>query len=388
MLESVKGWLAAQSPRCWTPIVLAVAGVACGGADSVIWRGTMDTLENGAVLVRNPAEGIWTESSAWQLVERLRIGTRDDGPGAFGEVRDFDVDRDGRMYVLDFQAQQIRVFSPEGHYIRTIGRLGGGPGEFRSAVGIAFDPAGRLWVMNQGNTRYSVFDTTGTLLKELPRFMGAFVTTWEGVFDRRGALYDVFFFPTPSGLKFPYARYDTTIGQFVDTLYGLGSPGEGPPFWGRKLPTPHGFWVGVATDYRVTLTDFAGDTLRIVERRYEPIPLPKRKRDTTAIPRQALREARRRFPELLPEPDYQPIFQAFVEDDRGYLWVMLTPPADTAGSHLDVFDPAGRYLGMIVAPYHLEHEPRPIVRGATLYALVKDELDVPYVATLHIQGRE
>ena len=30
---------------------------ACGPRDAPGWRGTIDTLDNGAVLVRNPADG-------------------------------------------------------------------------------------------------------------------------------------------------------------------------------------------------------------------------------------------------------------------------------------------------------------------------------------------
>lgn len=89
--------------------------------------------------------------------------------------------------------------------------------------GNPFDAAGRLWVMNQGNARYSVYDTSGALLQGLPRFMAARVTEWVGVFDSSGALYDELFYPSPTGLRFSYARYDTVTGSFVDAMPGVGA---------------------------------------------------------------------------------------------------------------------------------------------------------------------
>ncbi len=144
--------------------VAAVLVGACAGDPSNEWSGTIDTLGSGAVLVSNPEQGVWGSSSPWQLLEVAKIGTQlDSGPDVFGDISDIDVDTAGRVYVLDRQAQHVRIFDHDGSYIRTIGKVGGGPGEFRVANGIAIDPAGRLWVHNMGNLRYSVFDASGRL---------------------------------------------------------------------------------------------------------------------------------------------------------------------------------------------------------------------------------
>lgn len=48
----------------------------------------------------------------------------------FGGVGSVAVDRRGRIYVIDFMAQHIVVFSSDGIRTDTIGRRGRGPGEF------------------------------------------------------------------------------------------------------------------------------------------------------------------------------------------------------------------------------------------------------------------
>ncbi|MFQ5703307.1 MAG: 6-bladed beta-propeller [Gemmatimonadales bacterium] len=363
---------------------------ACGGKDTVIWHGTVDTLENGTVRVSNPAEGTWHEGSTWRLVEEVKIGTREGkGPQVFGDIADIDVDRIGRVYVLDRQAQEVRVFGSDGRYVRTIGRLGRGPGELSAATGMAFDPLGRLWVLNQGNLRYSVFDTSGIVLQEPSRLTGARVAGWYGVFSSEGDLYDRIFYVGPTGVKTGYVRYDTTTGQFVDTMSASRFPEGTPLGWGRSLLTPKGRWLGVASDYRLYNTTFDGrDTLRIVERSYERTPFSSAERDSAE---RQLRDMRKRMMRGSPRisiPEYEKIFQGFVIDDEDYLWVILSRAPEADSTTFDVFDPVGRYLGAVVAPYPVEPRPPPIIRGGKMAFVTKDELDVPYVVTVGIQGRD
>ena len=87
-----------------------ILGTACaeGSTGSAGWGGTIDTLENGAVLVSNPAEGIWTDQTAWWLVEEVRIGSVEGaGPETFAQIVDLEVDAAGRIYVLDRQTQDV-----------------------------------------------------------------------------------------------------------------------------------------------------------------------------------------------------------------------------------------------------------------------------------------
>jgi hypothetical protein len=66
------------------------------------WSGSIDTLENGAVMISNPADGVWAENDAWRVVEELRIGTLEgDGPDLFGRISDLAVDGVGRMYLFE-----------------------------------------------------------------------------------------------------------------------------------------------------------------------------------------------------------------------------------------------------------------------------------------------
>ena len=77
-------------------------------------------------------------------------------------------------------------------------------------------------------------------------------------------------------------------------------------------------------------------------------------------------------------PDFKPVLEDIFMDDEGRLWVQRAVPADTP-PFFDIFSDDGDYLGSIrftftPAPY------RPLwVQHGSIYAVIEDELDVPYV---------
>src|SRR5687767_7983825 len=134
-----------------------IAAAACGDidADQAI-RPQIVRLPNGALRVHGPDDGVWS-AKPWRLTEELRIGRMEgEGPDLFGQPWAVEQDELGRIYVLDQQSKDVRVFAADGKHLRTIGRPGGGPGEFSNPFGLAWDSAGNLWVVDIGHARYSV----------------------------------------------------------------------------------------------------------------------------------------------------------------------------------------------------------------------------------------
>jgi len=65
---------------------------------------------------------------------------------------------------------RISIFSPDGGFIRSFGKLGSGPGEFRTPHDLAFDGDDRLYVADRGNHRIQIFDADGKYLAEWKQF--------------------------------------------------------------------------------------------------------------------------------------------------------------------------------------------------------------------------
>jgi hypothetical protein len=130
-----------------------------------------------------------------RLAEDLRIGDQiDDEKASFGRVSGLARDGRGRIYVADYQDQQIKVFAPDGSFRFAIGRRGGGPGELSNPCCIAFDSAGLLWVRDGQNRRYSAFavsDTGATYVSQI-RFAHGDVNRFAPTtFDSANQLIDV-----------------------------------------------------------------------------------------------------------------------------------------------------------------------------------------------------
>jgi len=65
---------------------------------------------------------------------------------------------------------RISVFSREGKFIRSIGKLGSGPGEFKTPHDIFIDEKDRLFVADRGNHRIQVLDLQGKLIAEWKQY--------------------------------------------------------------------------------------------------------------------------------------------------------------------------------------------------------------------------
>lgn len=79
---------------------------------------------------------------ALELEEVWRRGGYDDEEVLLGIVTSVRTDAEGNLYVLDAQLMEVKVFSPDGELMGTLGRQGQGPGEFQNAQQMSFLPGG------------------------------------------------------------------------------------------------------------------------------------------------------------------------------------------------------------------------------------------------------
>ncbi len=390
-------WLGCAT-RFTAVAMMAISAGACARDRASGWSGSVDTLPGGTVVVHNTGAGVWDSASTWRIVEDLRIGSAEGaGPTSFNQIAALTVDPAGRIYVLERQAQEIRVFDSTGAFVRTIGRKGSGPAEFQEAIGMAWGGRGLLWVVDQRNARYSVFDTAGRLVAEHPRPLSGFFTwAWHGGTDTAGTLYEMYAIVGPSRSTVLLAL-DSSL-KVIDTLplpryegevYKIERPGMSVSYTVPFTPglvwslDPRGYvWLGVTTPYRIYQTRLRGDTVRIIERAYELVPVASDEKDLAVAGLKSFTDQGGKVdPSRI--PDVKPAFAGFFLDDRGYLWV--EPVVNREQSRgFDVFDPEGRYLGRAHSRFRLLSNPT--FRGDRLYGVTEDESGIPYIVRAQITG--
>ncbi|MFQ5679484.1 MAG: 6-bladed beta-propeller [Gemmatimonadota bacterium] len=395
---------------------------ACGGdASPGAWAGEVRDSA-GVELVLNPARGVWTDADRWRVTEELRIGEAGGDPAyQFGQIAGIGVVSDGRIFVLDQQAQNVRVFSEDGIHLSTLGGPGSGPGQLALGAGPLLVARGdTLLVPDLQNRRVTRFAPDGT-------FAGSFVmdlregipARWEdrpsGRIAEQVRPLDLPNLPAADSMDSILEREPD--GSIRDTLFRMRSGGTfsfaggapefhffvAEPLWALYGET--GLLFGVNDGYRVEVHGVPGRVDRIFVMPFERTALTEEDREVflgalerawkeAGVPPPALEN-------LVAGVDFAPTFPAyfqFLAGPAGTIWVQrLQAPAQLTeeerdnfnpllglgAREWDVFDPEGRYLGVVAMPTRFQ----PLrFREDRVYGIWRDELDVQYVMVLRIDS--
>ncbi|UCE02958.1 MAG: 6-bladed beta-propeller, partial [Candidatus Latescibacterota bacterium] len=146
----------------WSRSACLTAACACLLVSSAAaeWRGR-EVVENGELHVKNPSTPAGPELTL-ELEEMWTIGGDSDADGEFfGLITDIAIHPSGEIYLVDTQLSEVKVFTRDGEYLRTIGREGEGPGEFRRPRALLFDPDGNVGVVQSRPSRVVMLTADG-----------------------------------------------------------------------------------------------------------------------------------------------------------------------------------------------------------------------------------
>ena len=408
-----------RSALC-VPLLVTLFAGACTGtgdnsSDAPRWTAAIDTIAD-TVVVRTVSGKVWDSDRT--LVSEVSIGVLEgEDEYQFGNLRAIAVDRDGRMYAFDAHVPALRLYGPEGAWLRDIGREGEGPGEYkRPDSGLAILPDGRVAMRDPGNGRITFytpdgeydgfyriagsFNTSRPLIADSAGALSTFIVTNLGasVFEWKGGLARYRADGTVDTLMMPDLEYEeaTVSGEREGS-----SSISGVPFTPEQVTaySPLGYFVvGISEDYSFDLLRSEG-VLRL-GRSYEPVPVD---RGEAAAERERMTDNfKQEFPGWRwngsPIPDVKPAYEGFYPAEDGRIWVHVPAPSERymdseeqkaeekrlgnavnpyrAPVRFDVFEPTGEYLGQVSTPEGFSLRPRPVFRGDTVWAIVRDEYDV------------
>lgn len=134
------------------PVLLALGLGACGG-DTTGPAGAGSGLDGPDRVLDWQPETVYTvggfEAPEW---------------ATFGRVAQLGFDQDGTLYLFDDQTAQVTVVSPEGAFLRVIGRRGDGPGEVGRPLGMTVTRDGRVVIPDLGKRALVLYDAQGEWL--------------------------------------------------------------------------------------------------------------------------------------------------------------------------------------------------------------------------------
>lgn len=330
---------------------LALLLAGCVGDDS---HGTLDSIWNAEDAIR----------------PRLEMAVGDSASNViFGGIRDVDVDAHGRIYVADWRNHAIKVISPGGDLLTTIGAEGRGPGDFTGLVSIDLD-RDSLFALDSELHRITAFgtdevreaaytvqlprsdtpnayasrlmkpDTTGFLVEygtgyPVPPEVGR--RQWVGWFTNDGSpiVDSVVAAPARPLLKF---RDFTTVLPFGnESFFRLGA--EGMTVWAGRNNSLHVKQYllngSLAHDIHLPHTPVPIDE-EDVEEVLNSAPPPLREKVAQAIQNAGL-------------PDTHPVFNEIVADTRGHLWIDVFDMLEEE-SIWQVVDQSSQIVGSYIFP--------------------------------------
>ncbi len=317
----------------------------------------------------------------------------------------------GGIALVNEGSGEIRIYGPDGSFLRSHGGKGEGPGEFQRPALAGHLPGDTLVVVDFQLRRISLVHPDEGFVRSSPvdESVGGNLFP-RGVFSDRSVLVGGgFYFSSgdDTELKNGYSRPPTgyaavglggslvtDFGEFPgsELFMNVSRSGSGMMMFARQIPfgraprtavSPDHFHYGSGDDWEVQVFGPGGELGRII--RWDRAPRPVRPPDLDALLQRRLEELedpssapsfREEFREM-PTPDVMPAFGNLVADAEGYLWVeRFRGPLQDEPPRYDILDPEGRVVGWVELPREMELLE---IGSDYVMGLVRDELDVEYV---------
>jgi len=317
-----------------------------------------------------------------RLVEEVRINDNNLPESAlFENPRGLAVAANGNVYVTDLAANHIKVFSPDGKFLRTLGHGGQGPGDlgFPESIEIAGD---RIIVHELMNRRISILNLDGTFVKSAPfapnDYYGWFMgmkSLHDGrlvVFVERGLAkgfsgrlpedQDLAIELFPADLEAARVIYEKKIrasrwakNPETNALHRVRFPYHPNICLGVD---PSGrLAIGDNAKYEIEIYDPDKGRISTFSRSYTPVKLEDRDKKAhfdkfvMAVFVDNVKKILPKPPDYIVQltefPEFLPPYRGLIFDSEGNLWVHLYTQS-RATNVFDVFSPKGEFIHQII----------------------------------------
>lgn len=371
---------------------LFVAGTACEHPETTVQPPAVTIRDSADIEIVENHVPTWSAGEAWTVAHEpeFAIGGYNgeaeaaDSSHLVWNISDAARLSDGGVAILSAGEKKLLLFEPTGDFAGSIGREGRGPGEFGYPEHLQVLPGDTLVVWDYMMGPVAYFDPTGNLLRQRSIDVGAlFAATRtpgltapervhmplkDGSFMVQVGRSD--WSPTPGELYRRPIRFMRIDSDHSAQSFGwwegrervlLAFPASQrvpfPP--GAQLAsggTPLSVYVSNGDRYDVHQFSRTGALRRIIRRTTDPIPITATEIEewkeawASSYPPEGWPVWERAMAQLPPR-EYHPAVVGLLVDSDGYLWV--ADKVDRNASQWSVFDPAGRWLGLVTVP--LQH---------------------------------
>lgn len=345
--------------------------------------------------VDRTSEHEWTVEEGALTLERDLLVSETDA-FYFGSVSDVTVAGDGRMFVLDWDARDMKVLRPDGVLIDSIGHEGQGPGEFQRPRDIDVARGDSLFVYDAGSRRISVVSPSGDFVYGVSVETGG--RALEGLMvpdDSSGFVLALASYPAP-GSSEKNGAY--TVQRFDES----GAPGDilvtAPPRESVSLgranvyPVPFSYqpcvalgpaghaYFGHTDSLRMDVYSLSADRQRSVSVPFDPVPITDEERADELGDMDS--EVRSQVVDKMPKT--KPAFRDVFLDDQGQYW-FRRPTAHTDSTDWWVADPDAKRAATTRLSDEIDFQ---AVQDGYAYGRTKTDNGAPALVRYRIQDSD
>ena len=328
---------------------------------------TIEVID-GIELIHNTETPLYPNKTV-TFIEELSLGGEDQGEDIIlYEPLWFEADDYANIYISELQDQVIKVFSPDGKYIKTIGAKGSGPGEFQMISSLALTKDGKLVVTDQSANRTSFFDSSGRFLKSFQWHKGQYnfilIKGSSYVYGERaysGTRQFGFFYVKEidfDGKEIGFYGEFTMVEPLIVRHSDGGITYTGLPVSRRSIfigdKDREWFYHCLNNKYIIEVYDASGKLFRKIDRPYEPVPFTKKDEDKYKERFKNYRfEEVKKAVENMKMPKVKNVVSKMHVDDDSRLWIRTNEVEEEGDSKLtayDIYNSDGYYFARIWTP--------------------------------------
>ncbi len=335
-----------------------------------------------------------------EVVEFMRLGEEANGDSIlFGSIAAVAVNGAGRVFVGERQDPKVYVFSEDGRLLTTLGSRGDAPGEYSAISNIHSGPADSLFVYDSWDLDLTVYEPQQyrfayTLsiqrggpgsAQELLGFTSESLVFRYGRSTGQG---------TENQRRFSDVRLVDWNGDIISETLLTVEQGEDfvtvTPEFRRNEALPFGRSSTIRMSAQHALYSGWNDAIDIKVRSLDGAALrefayPQRPRSVTPADRRAAlaRGSDEMRARLAASDLYEtwPVYETFVVDDRGAVWLRLVEDDDDEWTSWLVIDSNGRATGTAVLPATFDLS---VVQSGRIYGSDRNDSDDPIVVGYEI----
>jgi len=321
------------------------------GGQRVISKGEVEE-EKAAVVINNPSKPIYNKD-VFGLEEELSLGIKEGREEyTFTKIAGMDIDENRNIYILDKKSANVRVFSSNGEFLRTIGAPGQGPGEMQSPQFIQVTHNQQVIVWDPLTFRFLFFALDGKYVKQISSSRISY-PLHPIKFDSKGNLIALLIPPPPKG-GIELAKFNSNL----ELMMKISKQEKDESYLKQefRMIAPSLFCAvskndcvvwGDSKKYILYIMNFSGKLKKKITRDCRPIRISKKDKEKLLERFQRLSVKKLGFKPVFPK--YYPLFQDLSIDWEGRIFVKTYEKfnGDDGFYFHDVFDSEGHYIAKV-----------------------------------------